>query len=61
MPVPPANPAAKNPAAKTSTAKTSAATTRATLAVLSMAQFLIALDYSIIYIALPSVAADLHL
>jgi MFS family permease len=32
-----------------------------TLAVLSMAQFLIALDYSIIYIALPSVAADLRL
>lgn len=66
MPVPPANPAAKNPAAKNPAAKnpaakTSAATTRATLAVLSMAQFLIALDYSIIYIALPSVAADLHL
>jgi MFS family permease len=33
----------------------------ATLAVLSLAQFLIALDYSIIYIALPSIAADLHL
>lgn len=33
----------------------------AVLAVLSAAQFLIALDYSIIYIALPSVAADLHL
>lgn len=33
----------------------------ATLAVLSVAQFLIALDYSIIYIALPSIAADLHL
>jgi MFS family permease len=31
------------------------------LAVLSIAQFLIALDYSIIYIALPSVAADLDL
>ncbi len=31
-----------------------------TLAVLSVAQFLIALDYSIIYIALPSVAASLH-
>ncbi|WP_028934111.1 MFS transporter [Pseudonocardia spinosispora] len=31
------------------------------LAVLSVAQFLIALDYSIIYIALPSVGADLHL
>jgi MFS family permease len=31
----------------------------ATLAVLSVAQFLIALDYSIIYIALPSIAADL--
>lgn len=31
------------------------------LAVLSVAQFLIALDYSIIYIALPSVAADLDL
>jgi len=35
--------------------------TAATLAVLSVAQFLIALDYSIIYIALPSVASDLHL
>lgn len=34
---------------------------RSTLAVLSLAQFLIALDYSIIYIALPSVAADLDL
>jgi MFS family permease len=34
---------------------------RPTLAVLSVAQFLIALDYSIIYIALPSVAADLGL
>src|SRR4051812_21425754 len=34
---------------------------RSTLAVLSVAQFLIALDYSIIYIALPSVAADLRL
>jgi MFS family permease len=34
---------------------------RPTLAVLSVAQFLIALDYSIIYIALPSVSADLHL
>jgi MFS family permease len=33
----------------------------ATLAVLSLAQFLIALDYSIIYIALPSIAVDLHL
>jgi MFS family permease len=33
----------------------------AVLAVLSVAQFLIALDYSIIYIALPSVAADLDL
>lgn len=33
----------------------------ATLAVLSVAQFLIALDYSIIYIALPSVATDLDL
>ncbi|TCN36607.1 MFS transporter [Kribbella orskensis] len=33
----------------------------ATLAVLSVAQFLIALDYSIIYIALPSVATDLTL
>jgi len=35
--------------------------TAATLAVLSVAQFLIALDYSIIYIALPSVSADLRL
>ncbi|MGH3880902.1 MAG: MFS transporter [Actinophytocola sp.] len=34
---------------------------RLTLAVLSVAQFLIALDYSIIYVALPSVAADLQL
>lgn len=34
---------------------------RPTLAVLSVAQFLIALDYSIIYVALPSVAADLAL
>lgn len=34
---------------------------RPTLAVLSVAQFLIALDYSIIYIALPSVADDLRL
>ncbi|MGW2861224.1 MFS transporter [Streptomyces sp. NPDC001205] len=33
----------------------------ATLAVLSVAQFLIALDYSIIYIALPSIADDLGL
>jgi Major Facilitator Superfamily len=32
-----------------------------TLALLSIAQFLIALDYSIIYVALPSVAADLGL
>ncbi|MGH3478660.1 MAG: MFS transporter [Nocardioidaceae bacterium] len=32
-----------------------------TLAVLSLAQFLIALDYSIIYIALPSIAADLNI
>jgi MFS family permease len=32
-----------------------------TLAVLSVAQFLIALDYSIVYVALPSIAADLHL
>ncbi|HTZ42938.1 MAG TPA: MFS transporter [Jatrophihabitans sp.] len=33
----------------------------ATLAVISIAQFIIALDYSIIYIALPSIATDLHL
>lgn len=33
----------------------------ATLAVLSVAQFLIALDYSIIYVALPSIAADLRI
>ena len=33
----------------------------ATLAVLSVAQFLIALDYSIIYVALPSIAGDLRL
>jgi MFS family permease len=35
--------------------------TAATLAVLSVVQFLIALDYSIIYIALPSIATDLRL
>jgi MFS family permease len=33
----------------------------ATLSVLSLAQFLIALDYSIIYVALPRIAARLHL
>ena len=33
----------------------------AVLAVLSMAQFLIALDYSIIYVALPSIADDLDI
>ncbi len=33
----------------------------ATLAVLSVAQFLIALDYSIVYVALPSIAGDLRL
>ncbi len=33
----------------------------ATLVVLSVAQFLIALDYSIIYVALPSIAADLRI
>ena len=33
----------------------------ATLVVLSLTQFLIALDYSVIYVALPSMAADLHL
>jgi len=45
------------------TASTAPATVRrsAILAVLSVAQFLIALDYSIIYIALPSIATDLHL
>ena len=45
------------------TASTAPATARrsATLAVLSVAQFLIALDYSIIYVALPSIASDLHL
>lgn len=32
---------------------------RATLALVSVAQFLIALDYSIIYVALPSIASDL--
>jgi MFS family permease len=42
---------------------TSTATVRrsATLAVLSVAQFLIALDYSIIYVALPSIASDMRL
>lgn len=34
---------------------------RAALAVLSAAQFLLALDYSIVYVALPSIAADLRL
>src|SRR3954470_11258801 len=46
------------------TASAAPATVRrssATLAVLSVAQFLIALDYSIIYIALPSIATDLRL
>ncbi len=33
----------------------------AALAVLSLAQFLGALDYSIVYVALPSIARDLHL
>ncbi|MBV8932314.1 MAG: MFS transporter, partial [Kutzneria sp.] len=33
----------------------------ATLTLLSLAQFLIALDYSIIYVALPSIAGDLRL
>ncbi len=33
----------------------------AVLAVLSVAQFLIALDYSIIYVALPSIASGLHI
>jgi MFS family permease len=32
-----------------------------TPAVLSVAQFRIALDYSIVYVALPSIAGDLHL
>ena len=36
-------------------------TSRAALAVLSMAQFLIALDYSIIYVALPHIADELHI
>jgi MFS family permease len=53
---PETNPATNNPTDTDPATKSSA-----TLAVLSMAQFLIALDYSIIYIALPSVAADLHL
>ena len=44
------------------TASTAPATARppATLAVLSVAQFLIALDYSIVYVALPSIAGDLR-
>ncbi|MEN3360214.1 MAG: hypothetical protein V7637_4196 [Mycobacteriales bacterium] len=33
----------------------------AVLVLLSVAQFVIALDYSIVYVALPSIAADLHL
>jgi MFS family permease len=33
----------------------------AALAVLSLAQFLLALDYSIVYVALPGIARDLHL
>ena len=44
----------------TASAQRSTARGPATLAVLSVAQFLIALDYSIIYIALPSIGADLH-
>ena len=44
----------------TASAQRSTAHGPATLAVLSVAQFLIALDYSIIYIALPSIGADLH-
>ncbi len=41
--------------------RTAAAQRTSTLAVLSVAQFLIALDYSIVYVALPSIAADLGL
>src|SRR5712691_8125443 len=37
------------------------ARSRGALAVLSVAQFLVALDYSIIYVALPSIAHDLSL
>ncbi len=37
------------------------ARSRGALAVLSVAQFLVALDYSIIYVALPSIARDLSL
>ena len=33
----------------------------AALAVVSVAQFLIALDYSIVYLALPSIATALHM
>jgi MFS family permease len=36
-------------------------TATATLLVVSLAQFLISLDYSIVYVALPSIAADLRL
>jgi MFS family permease len=51
------------PSVSAVTASTAPVTTRrsATLAVLSVAQFLIALDYSIIYVALPSIAGDLRL
>ncbi|MGH3376225.1 MAG: MFS transporter, partial [Actinoallomurus sp.] len=45
----------------TASAASPTARRHATLAVLSVAQFLIALDYSIIYIALPSIAGDLAL
>ena len=40
---------------------TSAGQRTATLIVLSLTQFLIALDYSVIYVALPSIAAELDL
>jgi MFS family permease len=43
------------------TTRTAATHRTGTLAVLSVAQFLIALDYSIVYVALPSIAADLGL
>src|SRR5258708_6669013 len=37
------------------------ATAFGALAILSLAQFLLALDYSIVYVALPGIARDLHL
>jgi predicted MFS family arabinose efflux permease len=50
-------------AGSTAPASTDAAPVHATaaLATVALAQFVVALDYSVIYVALPSVARDLHL